>query len=76
MDYVSDAIVITYAMVMFIAIIYTGKKSVGMGFFTGIIFAVMGYIINIPYFNLTMIALVSMALSGTLVYKLFLEDKS
>ena len=75
MDYVDDAIVIAYVIIVVIAVMYTGKRSAGMGFFTGMLFTVLGYVIHIPYFNLTVIALLSMSLAGILVYKLFLEEK-
>lgn len=75
MDYVDDAILITYVIIMTIGVLYTSRKGTGMGFFTGMLFAVLGYVIHIPYFNLTVIALLSMSLAGILVYKLFLEEK-
>ena len=34
---------------------------------------VLGYIVHIPYFNLTAIALLSMIIAGVIIYKLFLK---
>ena len=44
MDYVDDAIVITYVIIMIIGVLYTSRRGIGMGFFTGILFAVLGYV--------------------------------
>lgn len=76
MDYVSDTILITYVIIMMLSVLYISRRSIGMGFFTGMLFAVLGYIIHIPDFTLTVIALISMMLAALLVYKLFLEEKS
>ena len=75
MDYVDDVILLTYVIIMLAGVFYTSRRGIGMGFFTGILFAVLGYVIHIPYFNLTVIALLSMSLAAILVYKLFLEEK-
>lgn len=76
MDYVEIALLLAYVIVMMIAVAYMGRKSIATAFFTGILFVVLGYVVHIPYFNLTMMALLSMAIAGIIVYRLFLEDKA
>lgn len=76
MDYVEIALLLAYIIIMMTAVSYMGRKSIATAFFTGILFVVLGYVIHIPYFNLTMITLLSMAIAGVIVYRLFLEDKS
>jgi uncharacterized membrane protein YcaP (DUF421 family) len=76
MDYVEIALLLAYIIIMMTAISYMGRKSIATAFFTGILFVVLGYVIHIPYFNLTMITLLSMAIAGVIVYRLFLEDKA
>ena len=76
MDYVEIALLLAYIIIMMTAVSYMGRKSIATAFFTGILFVVLGYVIHIPYFNLTMITLLSMAIAGIIVYRLFLEDKA
>jgi hypothetical protein len=76
MDYVEIALLLAYIIIMMTAVSYMGRKSIATAFFTGILFVVLGYVIHIPYFNLTMITLLSMAIAGVIVYRLFLEDKA
>ena len=73
MNFVSMAVLIGYMLFVMVIILYMGRKSISITFFTGVLMVVLGYIVHIPYFNLTAIALLSMIIAGVIVYKLFLK---
>lgn len=68
----NEYIFLSYTIIAFLISMYLSKFTIFLSYVFGILFIYLGYLINIPYYSLSIVALVIIFMTFIIALKLFL----
>lgn len=68
------AFFITYILLLLGVSIFVGRKNIALFYISLVVFALIGYLIHVPYFGISLMVVAIMSVAGIIVYYFIFKE--